>query len=405
MNTLKPEIQKTLEQILNDLNFPKLYKEYEWKGDTWEKGFPDLRYLETKITDAAKSSDIGLCHLVDIAKWGKLRNTKGISCAEPLGLMLYGKGQPAPDLLQEPENTLRKIDSLVKGFGPTYSSKLLHFAVPKVFGALDTRLVRIFGNAAPKYHLLNLDAVQSKDRWLIPPGQDGWPGEYGTWITVLNYLADRLNKTGKPCPHPRIYYEYGLREEGVWLPADIETALFSYASGQLNASSGSLENIIGYTFSDRQILTTATTRRAYLNDLQFNSNDCLEPLATLGDAVLDVVAINRLYKTGGKSEGDLSQEKSEQVKRSRTRAFFLEHNLQDYIRWGNVEYNQRIWEDGKDAPDAVTEALVGAIFLDAEKRGRNGLKIVQEFLERKKFFKNDSERKLPESARESIRGL
>jgi hypothetical protein len=391
MNPLKPEIKKTLDKILLDLNFPRLYKEYEWKGDTYDKGFPDLCYLETTISDAAKNGDIRQHHLIEIAKWGKLRNAKGISCAEPLSLVLYENGEPAPGLLQEPENAIKKIDALVKGFGPTYSSKLLHFAVPKVFGALDTRLVRIFGNAAPEYRLLDLNAAQSGDRWLIPPGHDGWPGEYGTWIAVLNYLAEQLNKKGNSCPHPRIYYEKGLREEGVWLPADVETALFSYASQQLKASSGSLENIIGYTFRDRQILTTATTRRASLNDLQVNSNDCLEPLATLGDAALDVVAINRLYKTGGKSEGELSQEKSDQVKRSRTRAFFLEHNLQDYIRWGNVEYNQRIWETGEEAPDSVTEALIGAIFLDAEGRGRNGLKTIQEFLEKKNFFENNSE--------------
>jgi hypothetical protein len=385
-----PETQKMINNLLKNLDFPDLYKKYDWKGDTHKKGFPDLYRLEKEISDAAKSGDIRKHHLVEIAKWGKLRNTKGISCTEPLGLVLYVKGQPAPDLLQEPENAIKKIDSLVKGFGPTYSSKLLHFAVPNVFGALDTRLVRIFGNAAPEYRLLDLDAVQSGDRWLIPPGQSGWPGEYGTWIAVLNCLAEQLNKTGKSCPHPLIYYENNLREEGEWLPADVETALFSYASQQLKAPSESLEKIIGYTFRDRQILTTATTRRAFLNDLQYNSNECLEPLATLGDAILDVVAMNRLYKTGGKSEGDLSQEKSEQVKRLRTRAFFHDHNLQDYIRWGNVEYNKRIWESGDEAPDAVTEALIGAIFLDAEQRGKNGLKTVREFLETKKFFENNS---------------
>jgi len=390
MNIIKPETRRVLEKILIRLDLPKLYTEYEWKGDTYDKGFPDLYRLEKEISDAAKRDDIRLHHLVEIAKWGKLRNTKGISCTEPLSLVLYVKDQPTPDLLQEPETAIKKIDALVKGFGPTYSGKLLHFAVPQVFGALDTRLVRVFGNAAPVYHLLDLSAVQSGERWLIPPNQDGWPKEYGTWIAVLNYLADQLNKTGKPCPHPREYYKNDLREEGVWLPADVETALFSYASQQLKESSGSLEKTIRYTFRDRQILATATTRRAFLNDLQVSSNECLEPLATLGDAVLDLVAIDRLYKTGGKSEGDLSQEKSDQVKRPRTRAFFIDHNLHEYIHWGNVEYNQRIWEKGEEAPDAVTEALIGAIFLDAEQQGKNGLKTVRDFLEKKKFFENNS---------------
>jgi len=200
-----------------------------------------------------------------------------------------------------------------------------------------------------------------------------------------------LNKAGKTCPHPEIYYEKDLREKGVWLPADVETALFSYASQTLKAESCSLEKIIGYHFHDRKIFNAATTRRAFFNDLQYQSNECLEPLATLGDAVLDLVSIKRLYSGEGKTEGELTQEKNKQVKRPRTCAFFRNHNLQEYIRWGNTELKNRIWETGPEAPDAVTEALIGAIFLDAQNSGKNGLKIVQDFLEREQFFGKESD--------------
>jgi hypothetical protein len=174
-----------------------------------------------------------LYHLIEIAKWGKLRNIKRISCPEPIKLSLYVDNLPAPWLATEPEDAISILDDQVKGFGPTYASKILHFAVPQIFGALDTRLVRTFGNSAPNYHLLDLIAEKSGDRWLIPPSQTGWPGEYGTWIGILKYIADHLNNDHKFCPHPQKYYETVLRHENIWLPADVETALFSYATKEL----------------------------------------------------------------------------------------------------------------------------------------------------------------------------
>ena len=237
MKILEPEIQQKINKLLKDLDLRDLYKKYEWKGDSHSNGFPDLFRLETEISDAARKNSIMQHHLVDIAKWGKLRNTKKISCQEPIKLTLYVNNLPASWLATEPENAISILDAQVKGFGPTYASKILHFAVPQIFGALDTRLVRIFGNSAPKYYLLNLVAEKSGDRWLIPPSQTGWPGEYGIWIGILKNIADRLNEEHKFCPHPQKYLESGLREEGIWLPADVETALFSYASQEISETS------------------------------------------------------------------------------------------------------------------------------------------------------------------------
>jgi hypothetical protein len=391
MKILEPKTLQTLEKILTDLDFPDLYRKYDWKGDTHKKGFPDLYRLEKEISNAAKNGDIRKHHLMEIAKWGKLRNTKGISCTEPLGLMLYVKGQPAPDLLQEPENAIKKIDILVKGFGPTYSSKLLHFAVPKVFGALDTRLVRIFGNAAPEYHLLDLEAEKCSGRWLIPQDQKGWPGEFGTWTAILNYLAERLNKTGQICPHPEKFVENHLREKGIWLPADVETALFSYASLQIDPVPGEQEKLIGYTFRNKKILAEATTRRAYINENPSQDEECMDPLATLGDSVLDTIVVLQLYEEGYRNKGELTQNKIDQVKREKTQAFAKKLRLHDFVLWGKGELKQKESMMSVKALDAVTEALIGAIFLDAQKSGENGLKTVQKFLEEKNFFENKSE--------------
>jgi hypothetical protein len=222
-----------IDTILQDLDFPKLYRSYTWKEDTWKRGFPDLFRLEQEISQAARKRSIRKEHLLALAKWGGLRNTKRISCPRSIRINLYHRGSPAPWLLRDPAKAIDLLDIQVIGFGPTYSSKVLHFGVPQVFGALDTRLVRTFGRgdeASQRYPLLNLKVTRTGPSWAVYSQQPGWPDEYGTWTYALNLMAESLNDQQIPCPHPKRFVQANLRENGVWLPADVETALFSFAS-------------------------------------------------------------------------------------------------------------------------------------------------------------------------------
>jgi hypothetical protein len=239
MSLTQPQ-QHELNRLLKDLKikFSDLYKEYEWEGDTWNKkdGFPDLFRLEQSITKAAKDNALNREHLIEIAIWGRLPNRNQITCYNPIKITLYKGNTHAKWLEREPENAVWILEGQTRGFGPTYCSKLLHFAVPQVFGAIDTRLVRTFGQGDPdshRYNLLNLEVKRSGNRWAIESRQAGWPHEYGTWTEILGEIAKTLNQSGISCPHPEQYYEEGMREKGVWLPADVETALFSYASKEL----------------------------------------------------------------------------------------------------------------------------------------------------------------------------
>jgi hypothetical protein len=235
-----PDKIKGIERFLQDHihEMPGFYNTYTWDNDSPEKSHQALFDLEMEIFPAAKSNSFNREHLIKIAEWGGHPNPKKINCPDPLRIPLYSGNRPALCLFYEPVNAICMIEGRVGGFGPTFSSKLLHFAVPRIFGALDTRLVRIFGMSSEdpeSYQFLNLNVLRpDKGRPSIPKTQENWPEEYGTWVAILNQMADYLNRNQIACKHPEQYYHENLREKDTWLPADVETALFSYASKVLD---------------------------------------------------------------------------------------------------------------------------------------------------------------------------
>jgi len=148
-----------------------------------------------------------------------------------------------------------------------------------------------------------------------------------------------------------------------------------------------LQNYFGYTFSNPALLTDALTRTAYLNDRQVKDLEKMDPLATLGDAILNAVIVQRLYEKGRQTKKTLSKGKSDQGRRDRTRAFAEEHKLYRFILWGKGEEKQDA-QSQKKPLDTITEALIGAIYLDAEGQRKSGMKTVREILEKKNFFKD-----------------
>lgn len=239
MTVFTKETNEKLDVLLKELDFPGLYKSYGWKNDTWGRGFPDILRLELEVKDAALNNSIARSHLIDIAEWGGLPGKERINCPDPLKISIYDEdGIPQFFIYDDPDYAVSIIQEQVKGYGPTYISKLLRFASPESFGAIDTRLVRVFGHgdsSARKIRILNLIADQTGGRWYISKTQEGWPAEYGTWVNSLRYLASALNDLGIKCPHPRGFVETGLRNaDNEWLPADVEMALFAYASRRIS---------------------------------------------------------------------------------------------------------------------------------------------------------------------------
>lgn len=205
--------------------------------DRWSDGFHDIFLLEKSVIKAVKSNQLSKIHIVNVANWGRLPNTARIKCLkDPIVLPLYEGDQKSPILTNDPILPVWMIEQQTEGIGPTYISKLLRFALPSVYGAIDSRLVRVFGlgdSRISQLPLLTLKAQQGTDgRWVI--AGDNWPSEYGTWLSILNYVAGQLNATDNSCPNPKNFVNEGLRESGQWIVADVEMALFSYSSRKIH---------------------------------------------------------------------------------------------------------------------------------------------------------------------------
>jgi ribonuclease-3 len=134
-----------------------------------------------------------------------------------------------------------------------------------------------------------------------------------------------------------------------------------------------LEKSIGYRFADEGLLRRALTRRSYANENDLPENDHMDALATLGDAVLDLLVISRLIERGGYDKGAISTEKMDIVNMTRLRRHAEDLRLEEFVRWGKGEDAGHVWTSGRVLAECL-ESLVGALYLDA------GLETAREFL-------------------------
>ena len=214
----------------------ELYRGYSWERDTYTAGFPDILRLEMQLGSRGRKDGITLEDIRDVAKWGHLRNQARIEGpAFPLRRSdLYdsqGKPKAATEsLVLEP---LHALGRTTQGLGPTYLSKVLRFALPEHYGAIDSRCVRVFGKGDPRaqqHDWLTLKASNYGSGWAILETQRAWPDDYALWVTILRHVASQMPV---PCPHPRAFIKARLRQLGQWTCADVEMALFTYASRSL----------------------------------------------------------------------------------------------------------------------------------------------------------------------------
>ena len=233
---LSRELTGELDRFLADHDFQDLYRTYSWRNDTFKRGFPDILQLERRLGIHRRSANLDIDDIRDVADWGRLPNLKRISVKDTgrlrdLALLLNGAKVENEIIIERyPEMPAGLLDNAVKGIGATYVSKVLRFALPEQYGAIDTRLVRVLGNGDPinsRCDWLPLTAYNpSPSRWAIRPAS--WTQGYKVWINILRYFANAMPDN---CPHPESFNRHELRQDGIWTCADVEMALFSYATG------------------------------------------------------------------------------------------------------------------------------------------------------------------------------
>lgn len=135
---------------------------------------------------------------------------------------------------------------------------------------------------------------------------------------------------------------------------------------------------------------------SYSNEHHESSN--YERLEFLGDAVLELVVSDYLYKNMNKEEGDMTKLRASYVCENALCEYAKDLNLSEYIKVGHGEEN-----DGgrfkKVILADIFEALMGAIYLEFgyEKVKKVLLKIIEPYIENPKvIFFSDYKGKLQE---------
>ena len=146
-----------------------------------------------------------------------------------------------------------------------------------------------------------------------------------------------------------------------------------------------LEGAAGYCFEDKTLLKQAMTHSSYANEHRAQHMKDKERLEFLGDAVLEVISSEFLFKEYPEMpEGDLTKLRASIVCEPTLALCARDLNLGEYLLLGKGE--ERTGGRGRDSivSDAM-EAFIGAIYLDG------GFANAKEFIDR--FIMKDIEHK------------
>ncbi len=124
------------------------------------------------------------------------------------------------------------------------------------------------------------------------------------------------------------------------------------------------ENIIGYNFKNRELLIQAFTHSSFVNEQKINRKQDYERLEFLGDAVLEMISSEYLFKKyPEKKEGEMSKIRATLVCEGALAYDAEALKIKDYIQLGKGE--EATGGRNKDSIIAdIMEAVIGALFLD-----------------------------------------
>src|SRR5580693_2150321 len=120
---------------------------------------------------------------------------------------------------------------------------------------------------------------------------------------------------------------------------------------------------LGITFNDLKLLERAFIHRSYLNEHPKLGLEHNERLEFLGDAVLELVVTDHLYRHYPNPEGDLTNWRSALVKTESLAAVAEVLNIAPYFKLSRGESKGNARSHALISANAI-EAIIGAIYLD-----------------------------------------
>ena len=132
-----------------------------------------------------------------------------------------------------------------------------------------------------------------------------------------------------------------------------------------------LENQIGYTFKDKNLLKTAVTHTSYAYEKNVQSNEKLE---FLGDSILEFISSVYLFSNySNLKEGEMTKVRAQVVCEESLYKVAKAHNFSDFLNLGKSERMA-----GGEVKTAIladsVEAVIAAMYLDG------GLEPAKEFI-------------------------
>lgn len=131
-----------------------------------------------------------------------------------------------------------------------------------------------------------------------------------------------------------------------------------------NDSLAALENTIHYQFQNRSLLKQALTHPSYSGEMHWHRSESNQRLEFLGDAVLELIISDYLYRTHPQvEEGKLTRMRSSLVFEPALTVCAKDIGLGNHILLGKGEEICA----GREKPSILSdtfEALIGAIYLD-----------------------------------------
>jgi len=135
---------------------------------------------------------------------------------------------------------------------------------------------------------------------------------------------------------------------------------------EITALLDKFESNLGYTFQNRALLVSALSHSSYTNERGLSKEVSYERLEFLGDAILEMLVSECLYKRYLTDlEGGLTKMRASVVCESSFAGVAKSMNLGDYMLLGKGEYTSGGRNRASLLSD-VFEAVVAAIYLDSD---------------------------------------